>query len=183
MLILSKNIEKVQRKARREAESYAVLALLRQHYGEDVQLGHKPNGAPYLPGKKEYISISHTDGRVVLALSSQPIGIDLERISPRIAVLTPRILSPDIAKRVEQYTGSEQEQLHHILWTASEALFKLVEESSLISDFDCLLDTLVWNKENNAFSLEAVYKKSPEVKLGLQGYFEGEYILTTARYL
>lgn len=182
MYILTKDIDNTQRKTRHEVESYAVLALLREHYGYEVALSHLDNGQPYLPKHPEYISISHTVGRVALAVSSSPIGIDIEKMDARIVQITPRILLPKTREKVMSYAESIRTSVCHILWTSAEALYKLIPESKLISDFDYLLDTLYIDEANNTFKLSAYYIPVPSELLAIEGRIEGNYILTIATH-
>lgn len=182
MIILSKNIDNAQPKTRRDTESYAVQSLLNEHFGYHVELRHLDNGKPYLPYEALHISISHTKGRIALALSYNPIGIDIEPISPRLQLVTPRILTPETLAQTKTYSPEQQYKLYHLLWTAAEALFKLVPESTLISDFDYLLDTIVWDKNAQPIELEARYKQQTENTLIVRSCCRDGYVLTTAQY-
>ncbi len=56
--------------------------------GYDAKIRKTPLGAPYIDNANCFMSISHSDGLIVCALSPVPVGIDTEpegrKISPRI---------------------------------------------------------------------------------------------------
>ncbi len=108
--------------------------LLQTHYGiSDAVLHRRPNGQPYLTGCDLQVSISHSHRLVACAVSTEPVGIDVEQMRP---------VSPSLCKRV-----CVEEELAYLLrgaceipaqghqdpaflqrffeiWTAKEAYFK-----------------------------------------------------------
>ena len=75
-----------------------------------------------------YFSLSHTDEAVAVAVSRQPIGIDIERLDrPLHPSLPSKILTPD---QLAEYTAlAEAEKQPYLLqrWCAKESLFKWQE--------------------------------------------------------
>lgn len=184
MRILVQDIDNLQRSTRREVERSAVRTLLQEYFGYPILILHHSDGRPYIPSIPElHISISHTLGRVAVALSSAPIGIDLERFDERIPRAVMRILSEETQAYLEAPSTSNRAEMAHILWTSSEALYKLVSLSHTISDFIYDLSSIAYNANDGHFALKASYKGAPEATLLVEGSFEGSYILTTARYL
>ncbi len=58
----------------------AIKALIESAGHSPSSLCYTPEGKPYLSGpKKPCISISHSNSRVAVALSHDPVGIDIER--------------------------------------------------------------------------------------------------------
>jgi phosphopantetheinyl transferase len=115
--------------ARRRIEWLATRALLHSVY-PDAQIKYYPCGKPYLHNAfgKKCLSISHTEAWVALAISSQPIGIDIERWSDRPFHLAQRFLSH---KEMLQLNNDEFPQtLATRLWTAKEAAFKYFDQST-----------------------------------------------------
>lgn len=89
------HIDRLQRQEDRlrslAAEALA-LELLQKHYGlTAVQLHRKDSGQPYLTGCPMYVSLSHSGQMVACAVSSRPVGIDIERIRP---------VKPNLMRRV-----------------------------------------------------------------------------------
>lgn len=182
MIILTRDIDNLQRSTRREVERSAVNTLLQEYLGHEVSIAHHEDGMPYLPNLPLlHLSISHSLGRVAIALSDAPIGIDLERCSERIPHVIKRILPEEAQAYLETYPESDRSRLAHIFWTSAEALYKLVRASRVISDFHYDLSSILYKSTEQSFSLRARYKDAPEVALTLQGHFEGDYILTIAR--
>ena len=56
----------------------AVAGLLSGHFGHAVEIAHTESGAPYIPDFEGHISISHCGVAVAVAISTQPVGIDIE---------------------------------------------------------------------------------------------------------
>lgn len=86
---------------------------------DEPLLGLDENGKPYLRETPEvHISLSHTKGAVAVAVSENPVGIDLEhprRVNPKLAVrwftASERAYAVDDERRLE-------------IWTRKEALLK-----------------------------------------------------------
>ena len=69
-------------KRRSLAAELLVQELLQSLGISNAVLHRHPNGQPYLTGCNLHVSISHSDQMVACALSTNPIGIDIERIKP-----------------------------------------------------------------------------------------------------
>ena len=121
-------------KVRSLAGELLVHRLLQEHYGiTDAVLHRKENGQPYLKGCDLHVSIAHCERMVACAISSEPVGIDVERIRP---------IKPDICRhvctqeekayvlagcqRAEEIIFRKPEVLRRFfeIWTAKEAYFK-----------------------------------------------------------
>lgn len=48
--------------------------------GKRVHVDKRTSGAPYIKGDNHYLSLSHKDGYMVVALSDRPVGVDIERV-------------------------------------------------------------------------------------------------------
>lgn len=98
------------------------------------EIGHFPSGAPFLYGSDERISISHTDGCLVVATipvspdsnlseftPETALGVDVERADrEKTAELRERFLSDEELTRVP--SGSVEAAV--IAWTSKEAMLK-----------------------------------------------------------
>ena len=73
---------------KKQREFLAIRHLLQQAQLPTTALYYTPEGKPQLEGRN--ISISHSQDFVMIALSLRPIGIDIERCTPRILRLAPR---------------------------------------------------------------------------------------------
>ena len=110
---------------KRRREILATALLLRQHYGDDVELRHAPNGAPIID--KENISISHTATHVAIALHpTHLVGVDIETIGQRAVRVASRFLSRDeLALLPAEENSIARTTAIHIAWSVKEAIFKI----------------------------------------------------------
>lgn len=78
---------------------------------------------PHLQGYKGHISVSHS-GELAAAIFNQnnPVGIDVERVSPRILPISKRFLS---AQELDECGPCPDPMQLTLYWSAKEALFKL----------------------------------------------------------
>ena len=119
----------VERPPGLDAARNALSILLHEALGEGVALEYLPDGRPVLsnhPGT--HISISHTEGLVMLALSDEPIGVDVELRCRQTEVAVKRLVSPVLARAMQCLNAalSDKNLIYTIAWTALEALYKLV---------------------------------------------------------
>jgi len=113
----------------KRCEKLAVRALLNELTGEEKSIDYHPNGQPYLSDQSFNISISHTKNYACIILHpTQKVGIDIEANTPRAAQIQQRFLSPDEYHLANQTSGFVVPLL---LWTAKEALYKLISNPDL----------------------------------------------------
>ena len=81
-----------QRRSILHRKGYLAIRKLLKSYNIDPLI-HKydKNGAPYLTDGR-HLSISHTKDVAAIAISSQPVGIDLEPYQEKIIRIAPRFL-------------------------------------------------------------------------------------------
>ena len=185
MRVYRKTIANVERSVRREAERNALSELLEEALGVGITLEHLPNGRPILSSHpKTNISISHTDGLVMLALSDKPIGVDVELRCRQTEVAVKRLISPILARAMQGLNAvyTDKNLIYTIAWTAMEALYKLVPESEVLSDFSYVPKSLCLDLQGRTFSLRARCKKIPDVSLSVNGVIEDNYIYALATY-
>lgn len=106
---------------KRQKEMLMTRRILRQLL-PDYQLFYRENGEPYVVPENRYISISHSEDWGVVAVSSQKIGIDLEKNQEKIVKLKSRFLHNT------EYVWVENEREADYLWaiwTIKEALYKI----------------------------------------------------------
>lgn len=185
MCVYRKTIANVERSERREAERNALSILLQEALGEGVALAYLPDGRPVLSSHPEtHISISHTEGLVMLALSDKPIGVDVELRRRQTEVAVKRLVSPVLARAMQGLNAvyTDKNLIYTIAWTAMEALYKLVPESEILSDFSYLSKSLCLDLQGQTFSLRARCKKIPDVSLSVHGVIEDNYVYALAAY-
>jgi|GEM_PF-909303 len=118
----------------RRAEVYAEQLLIAEAFGKPLPLTHDENGAPSIEGCLLPVSISHTRGRVCLAVGSdRAIGIDVEHYREQVLRIRDKFLSP-----TEQAWIAPTDVMSHLVaWTAKEALYKVARSQSpdLVADY------------------------------------------------
>ena len=108
-------------------------------------------GAPYIEGGP-YFSISHCKTAIAVAVSENPIGIDIEAIRTFKPELMRKTMSPAEQQRITSSATPEVEFIR--LWTQKEALLKL-QGTGIISDLHHVLDhvqDISWNEISNPSS-------------------------------
>ena len=140
-------------------KSYLMLCELLREWGGVLQLPvneqpiflYNDHGAPYIEGGPHF-SISHCKTGIAVAVSENPIGIDIEAI---------RTFSPDLMRKTmnqaeqQRITSSLTPEVEFIrLWTQKEALLKL-QGTGIISDLHHVLDhtqDILWTEINHQSS-------------------------------
>ena len=117
----------ISRTSRRQAERQAVGELVRQAFGSDSRLMHRPDGAPYIEGYGGHISVTHSIDTAMLAVcDTQPVGIDADHQRAALWRVAPRFLSlSEMA-----VTGDSLGALA-AAWTLKEAMFKALSHTWL----------------------------------------------------
>ncbi len=131
-------IPKERKNPRRRIEFLVVQLLLRELLGYQPILRYEVSGRPYLADSKVEISISHTAGYIVVAVASEVIGVDVERIGDRAYCVRDRFMNSDEITLLQHAT---EPQASVLVWSAKESLFKAIASTEI--DFKqhlCLLD-------------------------------------------
>ncbi|MDE6085196.1 MAG: 4'-phosphopantetheinyl transferase superfamily protein [Muribaculaceae bacterium] len=103
---------------RHEREHATVQAILKEQ-GLPTEVYHQPDGSPYLNGYQGFISISHSQESVAIAINKKKrIGIDTETWRPQLERVKHKYLSK---RELEIYTGH---QGLLIAWCMKEAAYK-----------------------------------------------------------
>ncbi len=102
----------------RRREFLTWRAMLRRELGRELKIGYNELGAPVLPDRREYLSVSHAADRVAVLLSMQPTGVDIERMSRRYHRILHKYLTP-----AEQALSSDT-RFYAAAWCAKEAAYK-----------------------------------------------------------
>ena len=110
----------------RQKEWLAVRVLLQQTPYKNINIIYNGNGKPYLADSSKYISISHTREYVAIAVSDQPIGVDVEIISRNAFAVAESFLKPREMECLYKEDNPTEEAL--FLWCVKEAAFKLASE-------------------------------------------------------
>lgn len=88
--------------------------------GKKINMAKTPTGAPYLLEDDHCVSLSHKDNHLIVALSTRPVGVDIEKLADKPAYY--RIADSYFAEKVE-----EGDVLGFFRsWTRREAFGKLL---------------------------------------------------------
>ena len=142
----------------------AVRQLLQHINYTDFDLTYDKTGKPKLTKNNDlHISISHSHEYSAIGISSNPIGIDLEKQRKKILVIASKFSTQKVSKNDEQKNIRELT----VTWGIKEAIFK-IENQVGISFIDHITE--------NPFQLEAktgsAYLNFNSLKKQFDFYFE-----------
>ena len=106
---------------------------------------YNEHGAPSLPDGP-YFSISHSKLGIAVAISDEPIGIDIEAIRPLNEGLVQKTMNPQEQAQIAAAANPAQEFIR--LWTRKEAYVKMLG-TGIISDMHQILqdtEALQWHE-------------------------------------
>jgi len=121
-----------------------ILGAFLQRDPARISMKYNRYGKPELSGKPVEFSLSHSDDRAAVAVTSQRrIGIDIERIEPLRPVLelAERFFSPSEAEQISALHGEAQRNAFYNCWTRKEAFTKALGQGLAIplSSFEVTL--------------------------------------------
>lgn len=114
----------------RRMEWLATRVLLKELLGEELEIAHFPDGAPYLPARPDLsISISHTKGFIAIyCKENEATGIDIEYYSTRVLKIKEKFMSEEELKMIDP---SLETDTLLVCWCAKETLFKLIRQEEV----------------------------------------------------
>jgi 4'-phosphopantetheinyl transferase len=139
----------------------------------DNTINYNENGRPQLVGEKA-ISISHSgDIITVMTCDNARIGIDIEKIHPRIEKLAPKFVNE---KEFGFIDSLDRQKKLHIIWGAKEVLFKIYSKGNV----DFRKELQVEPFENSTKGICKASIKKTDFEKNLIVYYEqiGSYMLT-----
>lgn len=143
----------------RRNEIITTNLMVKELFGHECRLCHHHSGAPYLTedGKDmPKISISHSRSMVAIAYSKNEVGIDIEQIEERVMRVRERVQDAE-----ELQSTGDSIVMNTILWTAKEALFKLIPEEGVdfAKDLHVDLSSVVPSQQENKYTATAYGRK------------------------
>jgi phosphopantetheinyl transferase len=105
----------------------SVRRLLMKAGYTDFDLYYDEFGKPHLNDGK-HISISHSHGFSMIALSDEIIGIDLEQLKEKTLKIAPRFMD---VTHLENLSHEEQIKKATIVWGIKEGVFKIKNEKGI----------------------------------------------------
>lgn len=106
---------------RRKSEWLAARYLLQQMLGSQVYCYSDEFGKPLLQDSNRHLSISHSKGLAAVVVSDNPIGVDIQEITPKIQRVAHKFMRTAELKTLSETHSTEH---LHIYWGAKEALYK-----------------------------------------------------------
>lgn len=108
---------------------FALSEIYKQPF-EYWQFSQQPKSPPILENPIRHsicISISHSAEWVIVALSDQLVGIDIEKIKSRThsADIASRVFTPAQCKQLDAKSTQDALEYFYLLWTSKEALYKV----------------------------------------------------------
>jgi len=132
---------------KRQKEYLATRLLLQQLFNEKAEITYQKSGRPQLKDSVLNISISHSAELVVVFISKELVGIDIEGVYRKIDRVTKRFLH---AKELEWIEKSENSQsLKITFWCAKEAIFKCSFEAGVQFDTQIFIPPFEIEKTSN----------------------------------
>ena len=136
------------------------------------------NGKPYLKGVPFHFSFSHCKGYAAVAVSdTDPIGIDIEIIHPRILKVAHKFLNESEKNLI--VTLPEEKQLYQMafFWAAKEAMYKQYENLGIdfAKDFNVLQ---LANEQSGIIPAQILHKGLNQI-VYLDYHFGEDYVCVT----
>lgn len=96
--------------------------------GEQLEIDNHPTGKPYLIGRAEEISLSHSVDRVAVVVGTGDVGVDIQICKDKIVALEHKFARPEESGCIDRH----QTVRHlHLLWGAKETLYKIYAQKQL----------------------------------------------------
>lgn len=137
-----KDVLKPFKNESRKKQSLACRILLQKLLiNDEVSVDYDKNGKPFLRDSNYHISISHTNEFVAVIMGQNRVGIDIEKIHPRIHKTRKRFVTESEEHWLSN-SNSLEEQLF-LIWGAKEAMLKIIgdrridfQKNMWVSSFD-----------------------------------------------
>lgn len=165
-----KQMDDLQRSLLGEALARSVLSIKTQISPQMVEINRTEKGKPFIQGSNNlYFNISHSGNWVVLAVSDQEIGIDVEKIREPHYRIAKRYFSAGEVKTLNTLEGSEKMSYFFDLWTLKESYLKMLGKGLTKS-----LGSFTLTKIENTFYLELDGRTDPDIHF-YQPDFQKDY--------
>jgi 4'-phosphopantetheinyl transferase len=158
---------------KRKKEYLAVRLLIKCMLAGNNEIFYNSSGKPFLKDTNMNISISHSDELVVIMISANKAGIDVETLNRKVKKIAPRVLNEqELADSSED--DLEGEGLKQLLyWCAKEAAFKTVSEKNINFKSDIEINPFKIKDDNGEFF--GIYRKY--VKLSFRYFFHKNNVI------
>lgn len=149
-----------QEKQFQSAAAWALLSHV-ENLDENTETARDEDGKPHILGKKSYISLSHCENCVAVAVSDERIGIDVEQIKNSYPeAVASRVFSAKTREEIENADDPARE--FYIRWTQYESFVKAFGAEA---DFSCADGSLFRSEVVNGVALSVCCNLSHEIKI------------------
>ncbi len=115
-------------KSESHQKGFLAVRMLLQHIGyTDFDLEYDANGKPHLKDTK-CISISHSHEFSAIAVSSNPIGIDLEQMKEKTLKIASRFMD---VSHLDNLSEAEKIKKATVIWGIKESVFKIKSKEGI----------------------------------------------------
>ncbi len=121
----------------RRTEYLSWRAVARRELGAGTEIHYDPCGAPRVDIKGIHIAVSHCRGRIAVAISDAPCGVDIEPADRNFGRAAGRYMTS-----VERSMASALPHGDGIVWCAKECLYKLAARHELDLQSDIVIDSI-----------------------------------------
>jgi len=150
------------------------IRMLLKRLGYSSSIAYHETGKPFLENANAHISISHTrDFAGIILSDSSVVGLDLERIHPRIEKIAHKFLS-----REEETHLPSINRLEHlfVIWGVKEVLFKMHHVGELL--FKEHLNVMPFTFSQKGCVQATINKDSFQKKFSLEYELRDDLLIT-----
>ena len=120
---ISENINFLEYKSDKRNKEFILTRLLIQNILPEAVLTYNKYGAPEI-NTNDFISISHSNNLVVIAVSKSKVGIDIEKIDDRAIKLASKFISNENIANLSIKKAT-------LIWCCKEAIYKWHQKGNL----------------------------------------------------
>ena len=122
VLIEPENLDRVKNYHPKKIAEYLMIRQMLKNQLPEHKILYKSIGQPYLFPKDFFISITHSYPFASLAISKKRVGIDIEKIMPKILRVKHKFLHPT---EIPWTLNEDEVDFLTVIWVIKEALYKL----------------------------------------------------------
>ena len=155
-------------------KEWICIRMLLKKLNTNSSIGYHSSGKPYLENSNAHISISHTkDYAGIIISDSFGVGLDLERIHPRIEKIAHKFVSLEEEKIIQ---GKNSLEKLFVIWGVKEVLFKMHSIGELI--FKEHLQVYPFDFSSNGIVEAKISKGTFQKKYSLRYTLAGDLLVT-----
>ena len=149
-----KRIELIKSPQKRK-QFLSVRSLIKLNDIQLKDLYYNEFGAPQLKSNK-YISISHTNNYSAIAISNNPVGVDIEHFKDKIKKIKHKFINHAETKLIDINSVRDLT----VLWTVKESIYKLYKKQGLSFKNNIKIKSISDDFKNCSILVEDLDKKS-----------------------